>query len=168
MVHATNSRIFQRYLSFVAFFPSTKNKIDFISAQELILESPLKHLNDNCLFLQFSVSFSSWFAFVFSDEKSKTDETVCNLLGVMYGYLIQGSILIPQYNSWFVCLKKYCFCFDNMIIFFRFWVHIVVTFLKVMLKFSVNSLFPFLRFVYFKLPIKGSEWNWSLNANFAH
>ena len=95
-----------------------KKKIDFISAQELILESPLKRLNDNCLFLQFSVSFSCWFAFVFSDEKSKTDETVCNLLGVMYGYLIQGSILIPQYNSWFVCLKKILFLlrqYDNIL-----------------------------------------------------
>lgn len=40
------------------FFLNKKNKIDFISAQELILESPLKRLNDNCLFLQFSVSFS--------------------------------------------------------------------------------------------------------------
>ena len=103
------------------FFLNKKNKIDFISAQELILESPLKRFNDNCLFLQFSVSFSCWFAFVFSDEKSKTDETVCNLLGVMYGYLIQGSILIPQYNSWFVCLKKILFLlrqYDNILPFF--------------------------------------------------
>lgn len=98
MAHARNSCIFQRYLSFVAFFPSTKNKIDFISTQELILESPLKHLNDDCLFLQFSVSFSCWFAFVFSDEKSKTGETVCNFLGVVYHTYI-GWDRIHTYTS---------------------------------------------------------------------